>query len=389
MRKTILLLCAANIFSASVFGDEIEVKDTNGLYEAISQAKPGAQILIAPGAYQGVFYFENIKGTKDQPIIIRAQDTSNPPRLSSANEGIHFVDAEYLEVRDLVIEDWRGNGFHVDDGGSFETPSRHIVLRNITVRGGGEEKGTFHGIKLTGVVDFVLENCVVENWPNGGAGINLLRSHQGVVTGCTVKNSPGRGEMGLQTKGGTSDILITGNRFFEAGLKALSLGGSSGWSAFGPLFPGYEAKNIHVEGNLIVGSESAIVFASSEDVIVRFNTIYLPEKWAVRILQDNNTPGSIPCRNGQFTDNIVVFRSGVWVEGGINIGEGTAPETFQFARNVWYCENRPGQSEPYFPTFEEEGIYGEDPLFRNPLQNDFSLQEGSPAAGKGHTALRK
>ncbi len=386
--RAIYLFLLALISSLSfAYADEMIVKDSNSFYEAVKHAQPGTTILVAPGTYEGVFYFEQIKGTADQPVVIGAQDPANPPHIVSAHEGMHFVDAEYLEVRDLVIDDWRENGFHVDDGGSFETPSRHIVLKNITVRG-GREKGTFHGIKLTGVVNFRIENCIVENWPSGGAGINLLRSHRGIVTGCTVKNSPGRGEMGFQTKGGTSDILITGNRFFEAGLKALSLGGSSGLSAFGPLFPGYEAKNIRVEGNLVVGSESAIVFASSEDVTVQFNTIYLPEKWAVRILQDNTSPGSIPCRNGTFTDNIVVFQSG-WLQGGINIGKGTAPETFRFARNAWYCENRPGRSQPYLPTPEEDGIYGQDPLFRSPSENDFSLQDGSPAAGKGHTALSK
>ncbi|HXV27939.1 MAG TPA: right-handed parallel beta-helix repeat-containing protein, partial [bacterium] len=244
----------------------------------------------------------------------------------------------------------------------------------------------YFGIKFTGVVDFALEKCVIENWPDGGAGINLLGSHWGVVTGCTLRNSVGRGEMGLQAKGGTADILISGNRFFEAGLKALSLGGSTGLNAFHPSFQGSETKNITVEGNLIVGSESAIVFASSENVIVRFNTIYLPHKWAVRILQDNNQPGSIPCRNGQFTDNIVVFRSG-WTDGGINVGKGTAPETFRFARNLWYCENRPGWSQPFLPVPEKDGVYGKDPLFRDPARNDFSLQEGSPATGKGRTAM--
>ncbi len=388
IRVIYLFLLALISSLSSAYAGEIIVKDANSFYEAVKHAQPGTTILVASGAYEGVFYFENIKGTADRPVVIAAQDPANPPHIVSTHEGMHFVDAEYLEVRDLVIDDWRENGFHVDDGGSFETPSRHIVLKNITIRGGGNEKGIFHGIKLTGVVEFVLENCVVENWPSGGAGINMLGSHEGVVTGCTVRNSAGRGEMGLQTKGGTSDILITKNRFLNAGLKALSLGGSTGLSGFRPPFQGYEAKNIWVEGNLIVGSESAIVFASSEDVTVRFNTIYLPEKWAVRILQDNTSPGSIPCRNGTFTDNIVVFQSG-WLQGGINIGKGTAPETFRFARNAWYCENRPGRSQPYLPTLEEDGIYGQDPLLRSPSENDFSLQDGSPAIGKGHTALKK
>jgi hypothetical protein len=103
----------------------------------------------------------------------------------------------------------------------------------------------------------------------------------------------------------------------------------------------------------------------------------------VRILQQTRSPDFVPSRNGRFEDNIVVFQSENWAEGGVNIGPGTAPETFRLSRNVWYCEDRPERSAPRLPSEEAGAILGKDPMFRDAAQNDFALKPGSPAAGRG------
>ncbi|MFW5867998.1 MAG: hypothetical protein ACOCX2_09295, partial [Armatimonadota bacterium] len=115
-------------------------------------------------------------------------------------------------------------------------------------------------------------------------------------------------------------------------------------------------------------------------------TMYMPGRWALRILQETREPGFVPCRDGVFTANIIAFRSDAWSEGGVNIGPGTAPETFSFARNLWYCVDRPERG-PSLPTEEQDGLVGEDPMFVDPEGGDFSLRPGSPAEGRGHTAL--
>jgi hypothetical protein len=42
----------------------------------------------------------------------------------------------------------------------------------------------------------------------------------------------------------------------------------------------------------------------------------------------------------------------------VNLGAGTAPETFTFARNWWYCVDQPERSRPKLPTPEIDGVYG-------------------------------
>ena len=60
----------------------------------------------------------------------------------------------------------------------------------------------------------------------------------------------------------------------------------------------------------------------------------------------------MPSRNGQFTDNLIAFRSDEMTVP-VNIGPDTAPETFTLARNAWYCLDDPAQSRPRLPIPEE------------------------------------
>jgi len=94
----------------------------------------------------------------------------------------------------------------------------------------------------------------------------------------------------------------------------------------------------------------------------------------------------VPSRNGVYSDNIVVFRSDEMVDA-VNIGPNTAPSTFRFARNLWYCIDSPGRSKPSLPTAEKDGIYGKDPLLKDPSRGDFGVRQGSPAAKIGAHAL--
>ena len=171
----------------------------------------------------------------------------------------------------------------------------------------------------------------------------------------------------------------------------MNIGGSTGLQFFRPSLKadeeGYEAKDIRVEGNFFIGSEAPVAFVGVDGAVVRFNTIYRPKRWALRILQETRAPGFVPSRNGEFSDNIVVFRSDEWAEGGVSIGPHTAPQTFTFARNFWYCLDAPQRSRPTLPTEEVGGVYGEDPLFRDAERGDLRLQPDSSARKVGAEAL--
>jgi hypothetical protein len=122
---------------------------------------------------------------------------------------------------------------------------------------------------------------------------------------------------------------------------------------------------------------------------VSFNTIYLPERWALRILQETTVAGFVPSRRGVFADNLIVFKSENWVSGGVNVGAGTSPETFSFARNFWFNATSAGASKPSLPVAEMGGVYGVDPGFIDAGSGDLRVKPGSVASAVGAHALRR
>jgi hypothetical protein len=71
----------------------------------------------------------------------------------------------------------------------------------------------------------------------------------------------------------------------------------------------------------------------------------------------------------------------------VNVGPGTAPESFEFARNYWFCIDDPERSRPQLPVAEKDPAGGVDPLFRDAENGDLRLAEKSPARAHGADAL--
>ena len=368
----------------------VTVHNTDELRRAAAAAKPGARILLAPGTYEGGLYF-TLKGEPNKPIVIAAADSKNPPVIKGKAECLHLSDCAYVELHNLTLTGATVNGLNVDDSGSYDTPAHHIVLRGLKVTDVGSG-GNHDGIKLSGLDDFRVEGCTVERWGSGGSAIDMVGCHHGTIENNFFRHTNAAASSGVQMKGGTSQITVRRNRFENYGSRAVNIGGSTGLQLFRPSLkspPHAEAKDIRVEGNTFIGGDAPIAFVGVDGAIVRFNTIYRPKRWAMRILQETRDPGFVPCRNGEFTDNIIVFHSTQWFEGGVNIGPNTAPKTFKFARNFWHCLNNPSvtKSLVILPTEETDGVYGKAPLFRDAEKGDLRLQPNSPAKKMGVEAF--
>ncbi len=253
----------------------------------------------------------------------------------------------------------RSNGINIDDGGSFDTPSHHLTLEGLRVEDVGPQ-GNNDGIKLSGIDDFVVRRCVVEGW--GGQAVDMVGCHRGRIEDCDFRGKEGFSQhTGPQTKGGSADIVIRGCRFHRAGTRAVNIGGSTSRSVFRPQNALYEAKNITVEGCTFVDCEAPLAFVGVDGATVRFNTIYRPKTWVVRILQETTDEGFPPSRNGRLERNLIVLRRAE-LRTVVNIGRGTAPESFVFCENWWFFEDQPTTSaRPELPTAEQSGVYGLDP----------------------------
>jgi hypothetical protein len=162
----------------------ITVADTEQLRRALADAVPGTAIRIAPGIYRGGISARGPRGEPGRSIILAAADPVRPPVFEGGNSGLHLSDPAYVELHSLVVAQVRGNGLNIDDGGTLDRPSHHILLRNLVIRDIGPT-GNRDGIKLSGVDDFRVEGCTVERWGSGGSGIDMVGCHRGEIVGCT------------------------------------------------------------------------------------------------------------------------------------------------------------------------------------------------------------
>jgi len=343
--------------------------------QAAAVAQPCDTILIFPGTYQGAYFITNLSGRSYARIVIMGTNKSQVI-FNSGTEGLHFSDINYIKIQDLTFTGQTGNSMNIDDNGSIQTPSKHIIVTRCDFFNMGAQ-GNNDFLKLSGLDSFEISECSFKKAATGGSGIDMVGCHYGKVIHCDFDSM---GSNSIQMKGGTQFIRIENNSFKNGGQRALNLGGSTGLSFFRPIDAKFEAADIQVYANVFTGSMAPIAYVGSERVDVANNTIYFPEKWVIRILQETvDVTRFVPCGNNIFRNNIIYFNNAVSTH--VNIGSNTASNTFVFSNNLWYNSSNPTASEPVLPVTETSPIYGQDPQFTS--SSNFTLKKGSVAISSG------
>lgn len=358
MKQYILIFWVITAFSFPLKAkggvNKIYIHNSAELSQAIRALRPGTTLLLEPGIYSGDIYLSDIEGSNKKPVVIEGTDSQQPPVFAGSGQAIHFADCSHITLRNIKVRGFPANGINIDDGGSYDTPAHHIVLENVTILETGP-KGNHDALKMSGVDHFVVRKCRFEGW--GGSGIDMVGCHHGIIEDCTFAGRQGFSQSNaVQLKGGTQDVLVQCCFFKNAGQRSVNLGGSTGLQYFRPKVDNYEARNITIAGNRFVGSTAPIAWVTSDGGYVHHNTIVLPDKWVLRILQESSDARFIPCHNGVFKNNLIIFDSKVQTF--VNVGPGTSPGTFQFQHNAWHDLDR--YREPLLPVPETESLYLRD-----------------------------
>lgn len=342
-------------------------------------AVPGDTILIHEGTYSGGLFVGDLQGTSQNWIYILAQ---GEVVYNGGTNAWQFSDGAYLHIRGFTFRHQTGNGLNIDDGGSYESPAHHIIFEDC-IFGDLDANGNNDLLKVSGLDSFEVRNCTFVNGASGGSGIDMVGCHDGLITGCYFENM---GSNAIQAKGGTHRIRIERNVFKNAGQRSLNLGGSTGLPFFRPIDAPYEAAEIRVYANVFIGSVAPVAFVGCINSEVVNNTIYLPERWALRILQETVDETRFPpCGYNTFRNNIIYLDNRVSTE--CNMGPNTAPETFTFSNNLWYRIDQLNWNGPVLPVTDADQMVNEDALFIAPDLEDFRLQPGSPAIGNGYQVV--
>jgi hypothetical protein len=327
---------------------------------------------------------EKAAGSEKKPIVIRGLDPENPPVFSGGgSEAIHLAGCSHITLAHIEVRGYPGNGINIDDGGTFETPARNVTVEGVTVRETGP-RGNHDALKLSGLLGFVVRDCRFEGW--GGSAIDMVGCREGIVERCRFLGKPEFSQSNaVQMKGGTRDVRVHLSFFKDCGHRAINGGGSTGLAYFRPAVGDFEAKGITVAGNRFSGSVAPVAWVTAIGGHVHHNTIYLPEKWVARILQETKDSRFKACQGGVFERNLVVYDERVRVF--VNVGPNTDPDSFTFRGNAWFPLK--GGRRPVLPVREKGGIFGVDPKLENPGTASMRIRSPDPRLrGIGADAYR-
>lgn len=344
---------------------------------AAKAAVPGDTILLHSGTYTGDQSLQGLQGAPGKWIYILAEK-NGAVLFKGGTSAWKGSDIAYLHIEGFVFSGQTGNGLNVDDGGSYASPAHHIVFRHCVFRDMAAT-GNNDLLKLSGVDDLTIRQCTFLNGSPGGSGIDMVGCHNSLILQCRFENT---GANALQMKGGSSHIRVEACVFKNAGSRAINLGGSTGQAFFRPANAAWEAADLKVYSNVFIGSEVPVAFVGCVRSEVVNNTIYKPQRWVIRILQENkDTARFVKCANNIFRNNIICIDG--QLRTACSTGSGTAPESFTFSNNLWFHTGNGSWPGPQLPAPEMNGLTGKDPLFRNADKEDFGIAVNSPAALAG------
>jgi hypothetical protein len=346
---------------------------------ALATALPGTRVRVAAGRYGAIGTVPNLQGTAQAPIALVG---SGRVVIETNGQGValRLVDPRYVVIEGVIIRNAAPHGINIDDGGSYASPASHVVLRNVSFSliGNG---GNNDCLKMSGVDNFYIENSRFTGC-NRGEAIDMVGCHKGVVTRNTFADMPGSA---VQTKGGSADVLIHGNRFTRIAQRAVNAGGSTGEAYFRPANARHEAERIQIVANFIEASGSTpVTFAGCDACVFANNTIVDPGDYVARIVEENTSraPGS----NGYFINNIIIFAAS-GRRSYVDVGPGTRPETYTFGWNLWHAIDDgsfPGPVHRDGLRAEKGSVVRRDPMLdasRRPIA-------GSPAIAAGRDVPR-
>ena len=182
MKQTILLITLA-FLTSQLWGKEYLAKNNEEIQKFSQALKAGDSLTIAAGKYKGELSFENLVGTKKNPIIIQG---SGPEKtiFQHGKQALHLINCHYIILKGFSIKNFSINGINADDGGSQNKPSSGLTFENIFISDIGP-KGNFDGIKLSGLHKFIVNKCYFSGW--GGSAVDMVGCHGGLISNCIIK----------------------------------------------------------------------------------------------------------------------------------------------------------------------------------------------------------
>jgi nitrous oxidase accessory protein len=149
MRASVACLFTFLLLAADAAAQQVTIRTSEELKQALGAAPPGGVIRLAPGDYQGNVSVSGRNGAPGKPIVIEGADPKNPPVFKGGTEALHFTSCSHIVIRNIALNGQGDNGINIDDGGTIGT-AHHFLLENIAVSDTGP-RGNHDNFKFSGL----------------------------------------------------------------------------------------------------------------------------------------------------------------------------------------------------------------------------------------------
>lgn len=225
----------------------------------------GFRVNLVAGIYDQAnvpAYWESRRGTVSAPVILRAADGPGTARLPAIN---------VFHCRRLYFEglDFSAVG---GDVAHFEACT-HVLLRDCTIRGLGTI-ATYdmpqETLKANQCRFMYVERCDISGaWDNA---IDFVAVQGGHVVASRVHRS---GDWAMYAKGGSANIVVAGNEFYDAGTGGFTAGQGTGFEFMVAPWLTYEADSITFRNNVVHDVEGAAVGVNGgAEILIQNNVFY-------------------------------------------------------------------------------------------------------------------
>ncbi|MBI1358316.1 MAG: tandem-95 repeat protein [Acidobacteria bacterium] len=319
---------------------QVVISTAQELLNALRFGAPGEEYLLAPGTYSrdGVFTTGDygLLGLPDHPIVFRAQDPTRPPTITG---NLLLQSPQHVKFQDVRFTNPPA-GHNVNIYPNFGFLPHDVEFENVFFQSAAALTSEAN-IKVAKMDNLVVRNCTFKGW--GDEAIDTVAVWGGLIENNQfIGLSNYRQRTSLQLKGDSRDIIVRNNYFQDGGDRVIQIGGSTDAGRFrGPAE--FEATNIEVYGNRMVGGLACFSLSTQTGSRFHHNTCYLPTLFVGRLLQENKN--MLPNQKGTIDHNLFVYPNSLNLEF-LNVGDGVDYQSFVFESNAFYQVDG---DNPYFP----------------------------------------
>lgn len=342
------MVCAA-ISACPAWATQHLLDSTTSPETISNKLQPGDEIVLMPGEHLG-FRLKDVKGTREQPIVIRGLDARQPGPIRAQKNfyGIHLVDCEFVEVRNVIVFGAQYVGIFVDSSSTEKLHNANITIDNaMVVQTGRALRGDRDGIRVHGIENVTIRDCRIEGWTD--AAIDVVASKAVTIERCTVRHREGFDSLaGIVIRAGSTDVTVSHCLLESAGNIVVAAGRPSPDADFRPRIASdapsgtlLEATNVTVRNCVYNRGYASLSLVHAKDVRFMKNTISNPRLHIILARRETKDPRFAPSSEITFGGNLME-----WIPSDLqsiaNVDESLDPSTFRMETNLWASPELPG-----------------------------------------------